>query len=209
MQIPCFTNSAGMTCNLNFKFRKPWIGWASEIKYGLIAAARGAFTSWRLISFNRIVNHHETRYARYVNAYIHSLLSYYFNFLITIGRCDNILHCLIACRRHHVACHSGRERLYYHSSFWLSFCSLIQCLSRYNAFQTRNVVRACFTNKHSQQRPIQGWLEVMILVTRAKAHLSQLFPMLFKFGVWYCCYNQGYFPIYLVSLSSGLNQNLC
>ena len=29
-----------------------WAGWVSEIKYGLIAAARGAFTSWRSISLN-------------------------------------------------------------------------------------------------------------------------------------------------------------
>ena len=27
-----------------------WVGWVSEIKYGLIAAARGALTSWRPIS---------------------------------------------------------------------------------------------------------------------------------------------------------------
>ena len=32
------------------------VGRLSEIKYGLIAAVRGAFKSWRLISLNRIVN---------------------------------------------------------------------------------------------------------------------------------------------------------
>ena len=37
-----------------------WAGWVSEITNGLIAAARGAFTSWRSISLNSIVNCHET-----------------------------------------------------------------------------------------------------------------------------------------------------
>ena len=34
-------------------------GGVSEIKNGLIAVARGTFTSWRSISLNRIVNRHE------------------------------------------------------------------------------------------------------------------------------------------------------
>ena len=37
-----------------------WAGWVSEIKNELMAAARGAFTSWRSISLNSIVNRHET-----------------------------------------------------------------------------------------------------------------------------------------------------
>ena len=42
-------------------FLHAWVGWMAEIKYGLIAAARGTFTSWRSISANgRIVIHHET-----------------------------------------------------------------------------------------------------------------------------------------------------
>ena len=41
----------------------------SEIKCGLIAAARGVFTSWRPISLNRIVNRHETWYVRCKNTH--------------------------------------------------------------------------------------------------------------------------------------------
>ena len=55
-----------------------WVGRVSEIIYGLIAAARGAFTSWRSISLNRIVNLHEAWCvicAVYKYTFIHSFTS--------------------------------------------------------------------------------------------------------------------------------------
>ena len=57
-----------------------WVGWVSEIKYAMIAAARGAFTSSRWISLNRTVSRHET-YVRYINTDIHS-----FNFIAALRK---------------------------------------------------------------------------------------------------------------------------
>ena len=54
-KVPAVTILYGSCLDLQI-----WVGWVSEIKYGLIAAARGAFTSLRPISLKRIVNRHET-----------------------------------------------------------------------------------------------------------------------------------------------------
>ena len=53
-----------------------WVGWVGEIKYGLIAAARGALISWRLISLKKNCKPpwDTMWYVRYINthSFIHS-----------------------------------------------------------------------------------------------------------------------------------------
>ena len=63
------------------------VGWVSEIKNGPIAAARGAFTSWRSISLNSIVNRHETSCDMcgiHIHSFIHSFIVLQFVIIINI-----------------------------------------------------------------------------------------------------------------------------
>ena len=142
------------------------VGWVGEIKYGLIAAARGALTSWRPISlkWNCKPPWDTMWYVRYINthSFIHSFI-----YLTLLSKTRGTLQGVVlqeVQRKHPWSSDTERELLSEKKKKWLNGedQSITQISLINNAVKDRKLFNEAEYNSSSASDALNGWFSVCL-----------------------------------------------